>query len=67
MINKQLEAVVAEFNPDAATDVEKWHCAVNAAAVETMTQGVLPENIVGLMQHDAALLTMLRNVLGDVP
>ena len=67
MINQQLEAVVAQFNPDAATDAEKWHCDVNATAVETMTEGVLPENIVGLLEHDAALLKTLRNVLDDDP
>ena len=67
LINKQSEAVVAKFNPDAATDAEKRHCNVNAAAVETKTPGVLPENIVGRLKHDAAHLKTLRNVLDDVP
>ena len=59
--------MVANFNLDAGTEAEKWHCDVNAAAAGTMTQYLLPENIVGLWQHDAALLNTLRNVLGDVP
>ena len=33
-----------------------------------MAQGLLPENIVGLLKHDAALLKKaLRNILDDVP
>ena len=67
MTNKRLEAVVANFNLDAGTEAEKWHCDVNAVAVGTMTQGVLPEKIVGLLEHDAALLKTLCNVLDDVP
>ena len=67
LINKQLEAVVANFNPDAATDDEKWHCDVNAAAVDTMTQGAIAEKSSVCCSIMQALLKTLRNVLDDVP
>ena len=62
-----MEAVVANFNPDAATDAETWHCDVHAAAVDTKTQGVLPDNSVGLLPHAAALLKTRRNAPDNVP
>lgn len=67
MIIRQLEAVVAQFHHDATTDAEKLHCGGNTAAVDTMTQCVLPENIVGMLQHDVALLKEMCNVPDHVP